>query len=251
MAKPFHLLVLLGVLLGGLCHAAEVSVAVAANVSAPMQKIATAFAQDTGHSTVLSFGSTGKFYAQIKNGAPFQMLLAADTETPARLEKDGLALDGSRFTYAVGRLVLWSRQPGLVDGAGQVLRSGAFERLAIADPKLAPYGAAARDTLQKMGLLPALQARLVQGESIGQAYQYVATGNAPLGFVALSQVMQDGKLVEGSAWVVPTELHAPLHQDAVVLAAARGNPAALALMAYLKSDKARAILRAYGYEIPQ
>jgi len=244
------LCVLLGALFAGLCQAGEVSVAVAANFTAPMQKIATAFAQDTGHTAVLSFGSTGKFYAQIRNGAPFQVLLAADDETPVRLEKDGLALAGTRFTYAMGRLVLWSKQPGVVDAAGDVLRKGTFERLSIADPKLAPYGAAAMETINRLGLLPTLQPRLVQGESIGQAYQFVATGNAALGFVALSQVMLDGKLVNGSAWIVPTDLHAPLRQDAVVLATAKGNPAALALMAYLKSDKARVIMRAYGYEFP-
>jgi molybdate transport system substrate-binding protein len=233
------------------CQAGEVRVAVAANVTAPMQKIAVAFAQDTGHSAVLSFGSTGKFYAQIRNGAPFQILLAADDATPARLEKEGLALAGTRFTYATGRLVLWSRQPGLVDGAGNVLRSGAFGHIAIADPKLAPYGTAAMETINTLGLLATLQPRMVQGESIAQAYQYVASGNAELGFVALSQVMQDGKIAEGSAWVVPVDLHAPLRQDAIVLATGTGNAAAMALVAYLKSDKARAILHACGYEFPR
>jgi len=236
--------------LAGLAQAAEVNVAVAANFTAPMQKIAAAFAQDSGHTAVLSFGSTGKFYAQIKNGAPFQLLLAADDETPAKLEKEGLAAAGTRFTYATGRLVLWSKQPALVDAKGEVLRKpNATQRLAVADPKLAPYGAAAMETLQKMGLLANWQPRLVQGESIGQAYQFTASGNAALGFVALSQVMVDGKLVEGSAWIVPAELHAPLRQDAVVLAHAKDNAAAVALLAYLKSDKARAIIRAYGYEL--
>lgn len=250
MKSPLRFFVLLGSLLAGLCQAAEVSVAVAANFAAPMQKIATAFAQDTGHTAVLSFGSTGKFHAQIRNGAPFQILLAADDATPARLEQDGLAAAGTRFTYALGRLVLWSKQPGLVDAAGDVLRKGAFERIAVADPKLAPYGAAALETMRTLGLLQTLQPRLVQGESIGQAYQFVASGNAALGFVALSQVMLDGKLVDGSAWVVPPELHAPLRQDAVLLATAKGNAAALALMAYLKTDRARAIMRGYGYAFP-
>jgi molybdate transport system substrate-binding protein len=245
------LCVLLGALFAGVCQAGEVRVAVAANVTAPMQKIAVAFAQDTGHSAVLSFGSTGKFYAQIRNGAPFQILLAADDATPARREKEGLALAGTRFTYATGRLVLWSRQPGLVDGAGNVLRSGAFGHIAIADPKLAPYGTAAMETINTLGLLATLQPRMVQGESIAQAYQYVASGNAELGFVALSQVMQDGKIAEGSAWVVPVDLLAPLRQDAIVLATGTGNAAAMALVAYLKSDKARAILHACGYEFPR
>lgn len=228
-------------------QAAVVSVAVAANVTAPMQKIAAVFAQDTGHTAVLAFGSTGKFYAQIKNGAPYQVLLAADADTPQRLESQGLAVAGTRFTYAIGRLVLWSKQPGLVDGGAEVLRKGTFEHLAIADPKLAPYGAAAMDVLGQLGLVQSLAPRLVQGENITQTYQFVATGNAALGFVALSQVMADGKLSGGSAWTVPASLHAPLRQDAVVLARGKDNAAALALVAYLKSDKARAILRGYGY----
>lgn len=243
--RPLLTLCLLGT---GLAQAGEVSVAVAANFTAPMQKIAAAFAQDTGHKAVLAFGSTGKFYAQIKNGAPFQLLLAADDETPARLEKEGLALAGTRFTYATGRLVLWSRQPGLVDDKGEVLRQGKFERLAVADPKLAPYGAAAMQVLGQLGLLQALQPRLVQGENIAQTHQFVATGNAALGFVALSQVMTEGRIATGSAWVVPLSLHAPLRQDAIVLNAGKDQAAAAALAAYLKGDKARAIIRAYGYE---
>jgi molybdate transport system substrate-binding protein len=246
--KLSRLLVMLAAFGAGQACAAEVSVAVAANFTAPMQKIAAAFAQDTGHKAVLSFGATGKFYAQIRNGAPFQVLLAADDTTPARLVQDGLAVSGTRFTYAVGRLVLWSKQAGLVDGKGEVLRHGTFARLAIADPKLAPYGAAAAQTLAKLGLLQSLQARMVQGESIGQAYQFVATGNAALGFLALSQVMSDGKISEGSAWVVPAHLHAPIRQDAVILAAGKDNPAAAALAAYLTGDKAQGIMRGFGYE---
>jgi len=233
---------------GAASQAAEVSVAVASNFTAPMQRIAAAFAQDTGHKAVLSFGSTGKFYAQIKNGAPFQVLLAADQETPARLEQEHLALAGSRFTYATGRLVLWSKDARLVDDKGEVLRKGSFERIALADPKLAPYGAAAVEVLDKLGLRATLQAKLVQGENIGMAYQFVSTGNAPLGFVALSQVMVNGAIQEGSAWVIPTALHAPLLQDALALASAKDNPAATALLAYLKGDKARAIIQSYGYE---
>lgn len=233
----------------GLCQAAEVSVAVAANFTAPMQKIAAAFEQDSGHKVVLSFGATGKFYAQIRNGAPFQMLLAADDETPARLDKEGLTVPGSRFTYAIGKLVLWSAQTGLVDDQGAVLRTGHFERLAVADPKLAPYGAAAVETLSRLGLLQTLQPRFVQGENIAQTYQFVATGNAALGFVALSQVMVDGRITKGSAWLVPAELHTPIRQDAVILGNAKANAAAAALAAYLRSDKARAIIRAYGYAL--
>ena len=229
--------------------AADVSVAVAANFTAPMQKIAAAFAQDTGHRATLAFGSTGKFYAQIVNGAPFQVLLAADDETPARLDREGRAVAGSRFTYAVGRLVLWSRQPQRVDPEGAVLRSDRFTRLAIADPKLAPYGAAAMEVIQGLGLGTALAPRLVLGENIAQTYQFAATGNAELAFVAMSQVYVDGRVSQGSAWIVPAGRHAPIRQDAIQLLAGRDNPAATALLAYLRGPKARAIIRAHGYDL--
>lgn len=227
--------------------AAEVIVAVAANFNAPMQKIASAFEADTGHKAVLTFGSTGAFYAQIRNGAPFQLLLSADDETPARLEQEGGAVAGSRFTYAIGRLVLWSAQPGVVDDKGEVLRRPGDGRIALANPKLAPYGAAAIEALTALGLLQRLQPRFVQGENIAQTYQFTATGNASLGFVALSQVMVDGAIARGSAWVLPAALHAPIRQDAVLLAKGRDNPAAVALATYLQGEKARAIIRSYGY----
>ena len=228
-------------------QAAEVNVAVAANFTAPMQKIAEAFTQDTGHRTVLAFGSTGKFYAQIKNGAPFEILLAADATTPASLEQEGLGVSGSRFTYAVGKLVLWSKQPGLVDDQGAVLRTGKFDHIALANPKLAPYGAAAWAVLTKLGLLGAVQPKFVQGDSIAQAYQFVATGNAALGFVALSQVYSDGHITEGTAWIVPTEWYEPLQQEALLLNNGKGNLAAASLLHYLRSDAARRIISAYGY----
>jgi molybdate transport system substrate-binding protein len=217
-----------------------------------MQKIAAAFKADTGHDAKLSFGSTGAFATQIRNGAPFDVLLAADHETPERLEKDGhgLAVPGSRFTYAVGALVLWSAREGYVDAKGAVLGKGDFERIAIANPKLAPYGAAAVETMKHLGLYDKLQPRIVQGENISQAFQFVATGNAPLGFVALSQVTQDGRIAKGSAWVVPASLHAPIKQDAVLLAKGKDNAAATALLQYLKGEKARGIIRSYGYELP-
>ena len=228
-------------------HAEEVSVAVAANFATPMQKIAVLFTQDTGHTATLSMGSTGKFYAQIKNGAPFHVLLSGDDETPLRLEKDNAVTPHTRFTFAVGKLVLWSKQAGHVDAQGDVLRKGYFSHLAIADPKLAPYGAAAIETLQALGLLTKLQPRLVQGESIGQAYQFVASGNAQLGFVALSQVMSNDRITEGSAWLVPPHLYQALRQDAVILKNGKDNKAATALMAYLKTEKARAVIRSFGY----
>jgi molybdate transport system substrate-binding protein len=228
--------------------AAEVSVAVASNFIAPMKLIATQFERQSGHKLVLAFGSTGGFYAQIRNGAPFHVLLAADDETPARLVKEGAAVGASRVTYAIGRLVLWSAQSGLVDPRGEILRTDRFARLAIANPKLAPYGLAAQQTLQSMGLLQAVSARLVNAENIGQAYQFVATGNAQIGFLALAQVMQDGKPSAGSSWLVPSSLHEPIRQDAVLLNAGVGSSAALALLEYLRSDPARAIMRSFGYE---
>jgi molybdate transport system substrate-binding protein len=212
-----------------------------------MQKIAAEFEKGTGHKAQLAFGSTGKFYAQIKNGAPFQVLLSADDETPARLEKEGLAVGGTRFTYAIGTLVLWSARSGYVDGKGDVLKKGAFQHLALANPSLAPYGAAAVEVLNRRGLYAALEPKFVQGENIAQTFQFVSTGNAELGFVALSQVMKDGKISDGSAWIVPATLHTPIRQDAVILTGGKDNPAALALMKYLGQDKARAIIKAYGY----
>lgn len=245
--KPLVSVLMTGLFLCAPAHAAELSVAVAANFTAPMQKIAEAFEKETGHKLVLSYGSTGKFYAQIKNGAPFEVLFAADDETPARLEQEGQSVAGTRFTYAIGKLVLWSKQPGLVDEQGEVLRTGAFERIALADPKLAPYGAAAMQTLSKLGLADALGSKFVQGENIGQAYQFVATQNAPLGFVALSQVFAEGRLTEGSAWMVPETLYEPIRQDAIILARGKDNPAAPELMRYLRGDAAKAIIRSYGY----
>lgn len=230
-------------------HAGEVQVAVAANFTAPMQKIADAFAQDTGHKAVLAFGATGKFYAQITNGAPFEVLLAADDETPARLEAAKQAVPGTRFTYATGKLVLWSAREGYVDSQGKVLQDGHFAHLAIANPKAAPYGAAAVETLIRLKLYQHLQPKIVQGENIAQAHQFVSTGNAELGFVALSQVSRDGRFTSGSGWIVPESMHSPIRQDAVILLKGAANPAARALTDYLKSDKAKGIIRAYGYEI--
>jgi molybdate transport system substrate-binding protein len=228
-------------------HGGEVNVAVAANFTAPMNVIAASFEKDTGHQARLAFGSTGRFYAQIKNGAPFHVLLSADDETAAKLVQEGAADAGSRFTYAIGSLVLWSSKSGFVDDKGEVLRRGPHGKLAIANPKTAPYGRAAIETLTKLGLLSAAEPRFVQGESIAQTFQFVSSGNADLGFVALSQVMQDGKVRQGSAWIVPAELHDPIRQDAVLLTGGRGNPAAQALLAYLKGDKAKGVIRSYGY----
>jgi molybdate transport system substrate-binding protein len=237
----------------GVAQADPVHVAVAANFTAPMQKIGAMFEADTGHKAVLSFGSTGKLYAQIQNGAPFDVLLSADDGTPAKLEQEGQGGGSkhSRYTYAIGTLVLWSKQPGLVDAKGAVLKTGKFDKIALADPRLAPYGAAAVEALTALGLLDALQPKFVQGESIGQAHQFVATGNAALGFVALSQVWvpdeQGGKLKEGSVWRVPAQLHQPIRQDVILLKKGQDNAAALALLKYLKGPKARAVIQSFGY----
>ena len=197
----------------------------------------------------MSFGSTGKLYTQIRNGAPFDVLLAADDETPAKLVKEGLAVPASRFTYAIGALVLWSAKPGFVDNEGAVLKKGAFAHLALAAPKLAPYGAAAIETLSKIGLMSTLSPKFVQGENIAQAYQFVSTGNAELGFVALSQVYANGKLTSGSVWVVPTDLYQPIRQDAVILTKGKINPAARDLVKFLKSKQAQDVIRSYGYTL--
>lgn len=245
---------LMSLLLTGLLAAAsqaqadEVSVAVAANFTAPMQKIAAEFEKDTGHKVATSFGATGKFYAQIKNGAPFEVLLAADDDTPARLVKENAALAGSQFTYAIGKLVLWSAKPAVVDGAGEVLKHAGFTHLAMANPKLAPYGAAAVETMKAMGVYDNLQPKIVTGDSIAQTYQFISSGNAVLGFVALSQVLKDGK-IDGSAWVVPAKLYTPIRQDAVILNKGKGKPAAEALLKYLKGDKAKAVIQSFGYEL--
>lgn len=239
---------LLTALLAVTAYADEVQVAVAANFTAPMQKIAAAFEQDTGHKAVLAFGATGKFYAQIKNGAPFEVLLAADDETPLKLEKEGAAAAGSHFTYAIGKLVLWSPKAGVVDDKGTVLKQGSFTHLALANPKTAPYGAAGLEVINKLGLSEALTPRIVQGENIAQTYQFIASGNAELGFVALSQVLKDGK-IEGSAWVVPPALYGEIRQDAVLLKSGEHKAAAEALLQYLKGDKAKAVIKAYGYTL--
>ena len=239
----------LTVTIAGLSHADEVQVAVAANFTAPMQQIATQFEKDSGHKATLAFGATGKFYAQIVNGAPFEILLSADDETPARLEKEGLGIVGSRFTYAIGTLVLWSANPTLVDTKGEILKSGDFKHLALANPKTASYGTAAVEAMTKLGLMTSLQPRFVQGENISQTQQFIMSGNAELGFVALSQVYKDGKIAGGSAWIVPANLYQPIQQDAVLLSKGKNKPAAFALLAYLKGDKARAIIKSYGYEL--
>ncbi len=229
-------------------HADEIQVAVAANFSAAALKIATQFEHDTGNTVKLSFGATGKFYAQITAGAPFDVLLAADQTTPARLVSEGKAIAATLHTYAVGKLVLWSADPALIDARGEILKSDKWTHLSIADAKLAPYGQAARETLAQLKLTDAVQSRVVTAENIGQAYQFVQTGNAELGFVALGQVQPpDGSKVPGSMWLVPDNLYTPIRQDAVVISTSKAGAAATAFVDYLASDKARVVIKAFGY----
>ena len=242
-----------GMVWGASVCAATVHVAVAANFAAPLKAIAADFERVTGHTVVTSSASTGKLYSQITNAAPFDVLMAADDETPARLQRDGLAVADTRFTYAVGRLALWSADSALVDAKGEVLKLGKFARLAIASPTAAPYGVAAIETLRKLNLFNLLEPKLVTGESIAQAYSFVASGNVPLGFVALSQVMevtqQGSKLKSGSMWRVPADLHTALKQDAVLLTRGRSNAGAIAFLEFLKTEASRNTIRSFGYEI--
>lgn len=225
----------------------QVKVAVAANFTAPMKVLVENFEKSTGHKAELAFGSSGKFYSQITNGAPFDMFFSADQERPAKLDKKNGTVVGSRFTYATGKLVLWSSKANFVDDKAEVLRTGDFAHISIANPKLAPYGAAAVETMKALGVFDKLEPKLVQGESISQAYNFIFTGNAELGFVALSQIYTGGKLKSGSAWIVPDKLHTPIHQDAVILTHGKDNKAAAALVEYLKTEPAKLVIRSFGY----
>ena len=237
-------LVVLLLVSGTQSEADEVKIAVATNFVGAMNALVERFEQASGHSVLVSSGSTGGHYAQIKNGAPFEAFFAADAERPRLLEAEGTAVPGSRFLYAVGRVALWSARPGYVDADAAVLGSGDFRHLAIANPDLAPYGAAARDVLMARGLWDRVQPRLVRGQDIGQAHSFVQTGNAELGFVAWAQIKQPGREITGSYWLVPESLHRPIEQEAVLL---RDVPAARALMEFIKGAEAREIIRSYGY----
>ena len=228
-------------------YAAVLQVAVASNAIVPVRQIARTFEARTGAQVNLSPGSTGRHYAQILNGAPFQVFLAADAERPRLLEAEGHALPGTRVSWAIGQLVLFSPQPGLVDTLGQVLGTGDFRHIALANPTLAPYGLAARETLEALGLWHTLQDRIVLGENVAQAWQFVASGSAELGFVAASQLLADGGSLSGSRWAVPDSLHSPVIQQAVLL---KDDPLARQFLEFLVGDEARAILRAAGYGLP-
>ena len=233
-------------------QAATVLVAVASNFTKPMNEIAEAFKKATGHEANLSFGSSGKFVAQIENDAPFEVLLSADDKNPKKLEESGKGIANTRFTYAIGKLVLWSAKAGLVDDQGQILSKGGFKHVALADPKLAPYGLAAEEALKNLGLLDKLHTLFVLGENISQTQQFISSGNAELGFIALSQVIdKEGSISEGSGWIVPDNLHTPIRQDAILLKKGEPNPAAPALLEFLKSPEALAIIKKYGYNLAE
>jgi molybdate transport system substrate-binding protein len=229
-----------------LARAADVKVAVAANFSDAARDLATAFNKQTGNTVTLSVGASGAFLTQIEQGAPFEVFLSADTDRPARLEADGYGVAGTRFTYARGALVLWSATPGFVDDKGAVLAGGHFEHISIADPASAPYGTAAIETLKSLRLYDRLSTKIVKGTSIAQAYTFIDSGSAELGFVALSQVIRTAK---GSMWRVPENLHSPIEQQAILLTPGRNDPAAHAWLAFLKSPAAAAIIRSYGYGV--
>ncbi|MFA9460230.1 molybdate ABC transporter substrate-binding protein [Thiohalorhabdus methylotrophus] len=241
-----------GSLVGGVlpAHAGEVKVAVSSNFSAAIHAIQPDFEAATGHHMRISTGSTGKLYAQIRNGAPFGVFLAADTRRPRKLEEAGEAAPGGRFTYARGRIALWSPDPRQVDGPG-TLAKGDFRHLSIANPETAPYGLAAQQTLQALGHWEDLKGAIVRGENIGQAHQFVASHNAELGFVALSQISGPNRPGEGSRWLVPQSYYDPIRQQAVLLADAADEPAARALVDYLRGPEAAEVIEAFGYAIPK
>lgn len=246
MRHPGFFVLMIG--LAMTAQAGEVMVAVAANFSMPMQPLIAEFERDTGHKARLVLGATGKLHAQITNGAPFDVFLAADDESPAKLEQAGVAFPGSRFTYATGKLVLWSARSDLVDAQGMILREGNFPYLALANPRLAAYGKAAMAVLDRLGLTDRLRGKFVIGENIAQTHQFVASGNAPLGFVAMGQVFHDGRLSAGSAWMIPPDLYPPIRQDAVLLQRGKDNPAARDMIDFLKRPATRVLIRRFGYE---
>ena len=231
----------------GAASAADVLVAVAANFTAPAKELAPIFEKQTGHKLVLSFGGTGMFYGQIKNGADFDVLLAADAKTPKKAIEEGYAVAGTSFTYAVGKLVLWSSDAQKITDAEALLKKGDFNKCAVANPKLAPYGLAAYEALKAMGIFEKVQPKFVEGDNIGKTFNFVKTGNAEVGFVALSQVSKDGKLTSGSGWVVPEKYYNPIRQDAVLLKNGKNAEAAKEFLQFLQGAEAARIKEAYGY----
>ncbi|SHK20189.1 molybdate transport system substrate-binding protein [Marinobacter antarcticus] len=247
--KRYHQRVALCLFLAfsSIAHAADIRLAVAANFTDTTRDLIAAFGEATGLEAVASYGSTGKLYAQIDNGAPFDVFLAADSRRPELLEQNGQGLAGTRFTYARGKLVLWSPVPGTFEDPKAWLESGDFTRLAIANPKTAPYGFAAQEVLSRLNLWEPLQDRLVRGDSIAQAFQFVATTNAQSGFVALSQVRawdEQG----GSLWMIPQAYYSQINQQAILLSRGENNDAAHQFLEFLRGDKARGIIEEFGYE---
>lgn len=231
--------------------AEEVRIAVAANFAEPIKELGELFHKSTGHTVISSLGATGQLYSQIKNGAPVDIFLSADLATPHKLVEEGDAVKETEIVYAIGKLVLWSQTPALVDNQGNVLKTGTFNHLAIANPKISPYGATAKQVLEKLGIWDSLQSKIVQGTSIAQTYQFVATGNAELGFIALSQYRSIPQDSLGSHWLVPQEWYDKILQGAVLLKKSKNNPAATAFMAFLSTDKAaKAVIEKYGYVLP-
>jgi len=243
------MLVLLSIFLSSsLVIAGEARIAVASNFTHAIKAVAKRFEEQRSDKLILIFGGTGKFYAQIINGAPFDAFFAADIRRPALLEQQSIALPGSRFTYAQGQIVLFSPKTNYVDATGAILKKQTYHYLAIANPRLAPYGKAAQQVLIKLGLWEALQSQLVRGENIGQTYQFVMSGNAELGFVALSQIKQPGiVIIKGSYWEVPADLYQPIKQQAVLLS---HNSVAKAFMEFVQSNEAKTIIQDFGYKIP-
>jgi molybdate transport system substrate-binding protein len=247
--KPILFTGLFGLaLLGGQADAEEVKIAVAANFTDATREIAPLFEAATGHSAKISFGSTGKLYAQIEHGAPFEIFLAADTKRPIKAEAKGLAVAGSRFIYARGKLVLWSAKSERFADAEEFLKSGDFNHIALANPKTAPYGLAAEQVMRHLGVLAQLTPKLVKGDSIAQTFQFAATGNADAGFVALAQI-KGWQGDAGTLWEIPEAYYAPIEQAAVLLEKGKQNPAALAYLEFLKSDTAREVIERYGYGV--
>jgi molybdate transport system substrate-binding protein len=241
------------ILLAPTSWAATTLITVASDFTKPMTEIAAEFEKATGHTAKLSFGSSGKAFAQIQSGGPFEVYLSASEKYPLELEKSGHVVAGSRFVYAIGKLVLWSAKPGYVDDKGEILKTGNFKHIALADPTHAPYGVVAEEVMKSLGVLDKLRPMFVMGENISQTFQFVSTGNAQLGFVAFAQVIDinTGKIGKGSGWIIPDNLHGPFNQTAVLLKKGAENPAALALVDFLKSPTALAIIEKYGFGLPK
>lgn len=242
---PAAIAVILQLTLSAPAMADQAHVAVAANFTAAATEIADAFRSETGHEAILSFGSTGQLYTQISQDAPFEVFLAADDVRPAKAVEDGFGVEGSLFTYAIGKIVLWSADADVVTGP-ETLNAGNFDRIAIANPETAPYGTAAIEAMKQLGVYDVLRPKIVQGNNIAQTFQFVQTGNAELGFVALSQVASDAG---GSSWIVPENLYAPIRQDAVLLKKGEKNAAAAAFLEFLRGSSATAIIEKYGYGV--